>query len=358
MIVAFFVTSWAAFVFLIVAYWSGLLPQSLLRPVDIKLFGANSRRYHSEWRESLVKVTLLFSDQQLLTGIGILLAGYYEVFARNLDALDWHIVTYLAWMSSTVHLITLSLLKDRLNEHKTLRNLRLTGMLVLLALLLVALAPSVSLYFVNSYNFKPGEGYNSPGYTGIGTGAAIPTKCFYGYGYGELWQPYRGVSRNTIYGIEGQSVSYSSSSSYVAVPAIVAYITLILSYIWKVTQLFDTSLNWFRRNVRYLPEARLERAAKRILMKESTSWYNHCMYLLTKSAYLTFCVIADVLESFGTTNLVLFFTLTWGTLQVVLPRTWLIQATNIDETFSFGQILPLMLLLQPVAAIVAHYVGK
>lgn len=357
MIVAFFVTAWAAFIFLIIAYWTGLLPQSLLRPIDKIMFKANSRRCHSEWKETLDHVTLLFSDQQLLTGIGILLAGYYEVFANDLDALHWHTVTYLAWMSSTVHLITLSLLKDRLRENKILRNLRLAGMLVLLALLIAALAPSVSLFFVNTPDMLPAAHYiPSRSHRNVTDGTAVPTKCFYGFGYGDNWHPYNDFRFRTAYGYV--NLRSMDTESYVPLPAIISYTTLIGSYIWKLTQLFDQSLSWFRRAIRYMPEAKLELAARRALTRhERPTGWDLCLYFVIKVAYLAFCVIADVLDSFAATNLVLFFTLTWGTLQVALPRIWLIQRTDVVETLSFGQILPLLLLLQPVAAVVAHFAG-
>ena len=354
-IVAFFVTAWAAFIFLIIAYWTGLLPQQLLRPLDNKLFKANSRRCRSEWKQTLDHVTLLFSDQQLLTGIGILLAGYYEVFARDLDALHWHTVTYLAWMSSTVHLITLSLLKDRLHEHKMLRDLRLAGMLLLLALLIPALAPSVSPLWVNTPAMLPHSSLgSSTAY--FHTGPAVPTRCFYGFGYGDDWHPYKDFRFREAYFRYIRSAG--SFEGYVALPAIISYTTLICSYIWKLTQLFDQSLSWFRRMIRYMPEAKLELAAKRVLLRhEKSTWNDLCIYFVIKLGYLAFCLLADILDSFAMTNLVLFFTLTWGTLQVSLPHAWLIQTTRTEESLSFGQILPLLLLLQPVVAVLAHFAG-
>ncbi|USW52867.1 hypothetical protein Slin15195_G061860 [Septoria linicola] len=63
----------------------------------------------------------------------------------------------------------------------------------------------------------------------------------------------------------------------------------------------------------------------------------------------------DVLESFSTTNLVLLFALTWGTVQIIIPRAWLVMDIQSAEKLTFGQVLPLLLLLQPVLAIIAHY---
>lgn len=148
-VLAFLVTAWVALAFLTVAYGAGLLPPSLLSPVDATLFRGNSRRCESHWKKTLDKVTLLFSDQQLITGSGAMIAGFYEVFANELDALHWHTVTYLAWMSSTVHLLTLSLLKDRPSQNLVPRNRRLIGMLILLSMLVVALAPSASRVWIN-----------------------------------------------------------------------------------------------------------------------------------------------------------------------------------------------------------------
>ena len=107
-----------------------------------------------------------------------------------------------------------------------------------------------------------------------------------------------------------------------------------------------------------MPEAKLELTAKRVLLRhEKSTWYDLCLYFVIKLGYLAFCLLADILDSFAMTNLVLFFTLTWGTLQVSLPHAWLIQTTHNEESLSFGQILPLLLLLQPVVAVLAHFAG-
>ena len=93
---------------------------------------------------------LVFLNQQLTTGLAAVLAGYYEVLKLDLDILHWHNVTYLAWLSSTIHLVSLSPIRDHLNDNHTLRNIRLAGMSTLLVLTAVALVPTITTEFAHA----------------------------------------------------------------------------------------------------------------------------------------------------------------------------------------------------------------
>lgn len=146
-IIAFLVTAWASFIFLAGAYCSGYLPQEHIKRVDVALFRAHSKRCNEKWKKTLDKVMLAFSDQQLVTGLAIILAGFLEALNNDLDVYHWHMVIYLAWMSSTVHLTALSFLKDWLSRRTLLRNLRAFGMVVLFAFLAMAM------YVQGDWNF-------------------------------------------------------------------------------------------------------------------------------------------------------------------------------------------------------------
>lgn len=123
------------------AYSGGFLPGHFSRRIDRVILHANSRDEGSRWREVIEGVTLSLSDQQLVTGIAILIAGYSEMLRNDLDVYHWQMIVYLAWLSSSVHIASLTLLKDVLNEHPQPRNLRVAAMLVLLVLLFVAMWP-------------------------------------------------------------------------------------------------------------------------------------------------------------------------------------------------------------------------
>ena len=87
-------------------------------------------------RETLQRFMLALSDQQLVTGLAIMIAGY----ARRCSMSIYHfnIVSSLAWFSSASHLATLGALRGYFVNHTSMRNWRVTGMVVLLGLLLCA----------------------------------------------------------------------------------------------------------------------------------------------------------------------------------------------------------------------------
>jgi len=86
--------------------------------------------------KGLEKFVLAQSDLQLVTGIAILVAGFSNPCST--DMYHFEIVAALAWFSCCTHLVTLQLLKDYLRKHTIVRNLKVTVMLMLLVLLLVA----------------------------------------------------------------------------------------------------------------------------------------------------------------------------------------------------------------------------
>jgi hypothetical protein len=77
--------------------------------------------------ESLQKFILVLSDQQLVTGFAILVAGILK--SCTISWWEFQIVVSLAWFSSTTHLSTLVILWEYLQDHPEVRNWRVGGML-------------------------------------------------------------------------------------------------------------------------------------------------------------------------------------------------------------------------------------
>lgn len=100
----------------------------------------------------------MFSDQQVVTGIAILSAGYSQLRC-GLSSYHWEIVVYLAWFSSVTHLTTLTVLCQYFRDNPLIRNWRAAFMLATVALLGVALLPTA--------NFVWGR---TPG---------VPAQCFF-----------------------------------------------------------------------------------------------------------------------------------------------------------------------------------
>lgn len=317
-ILVFLITAWSAFLFLVAAYFGRLLPPEHIRWVDKACIHVNSDNCEDEWKRTLDTVILTFSDQQLITGLTILIAGYTESAFHGLSAHHWQIVVFLGWMSSTVHLASLTLLRPWLNRNLLLRNLRLSGMVTLLALLAAALYPSTSKLYL----------------FGVATSLRYPVRCF----WDQSWR--------------AQAVTGGINND-----AIVSYITLFSGYIWKIAQLLDGTHHRLRRYILVPPVAKLERLARQNADPMPTKWTLRWTSLrLIIYAHVLLVVLIEVVDSFAATLLFLLTSLTWGTLQLSRTRSWATQGVlDAERTFSFGQLLPLLLLLQPIFTIVEHF---
>ena len=95
--------------------------------------GASKREF---WVPVIEKLVLSLSDQQLLTGLAVLIAAFWT--HCTISVYHFAVVNDLAWLSATVHLITLAVLRDYLLQKPVLRNWRV----VLMSTLAVLLAAS------------------------------------------------------------------------------------------------------------------------------------------------------------------------------------------------------------------------
>ena len=80
---------------------------------------------------------MALSDVQIVTGIAILISGYYSA-TRGLSGYHWKMMVRVAWFSTITHLAALSCLRTYLHEYKFKRAIRLLLMLCLAVMLIVA----------------------------------------------------------------------------------------------------------------------------------------------------------------------------------------------------------------------------
>lgn len=273
------------------------------------------------------------SDQQILTGISILTAGYAKRCTINIY--HWQVVVYLAWMSSGTHLITLSVLREYLREKSILRLSRVAGMFILFVMLFIAIVPTGS---QNYYAIISGTDYFFGYNDFLATG--LPSACFWNQEYWSGWRWNVGVS----------------------------YVFLISSYIARAAALFESSEAYFRRSIRdrllgKLEEA-LDRNVKHILDRTAhgrkASWAQKLCYHTYLATYAVTLASLELYSSFLTSMLWVLLSLVWGSLQLLIPRTELAGQGLIAEenTFGFGQIVPLMLLALPLVAAFEAYYGQ
>ena len=90
-------------------------------------------------QDGLERFLLTLSDQQLITGLAVLIAGYSKTCSMSIYY--FNVVGSLAWFSSATHLATLGGLRKYLVTHRAVRDWRVLAMAILLVMLLVAQLP-------------------------------------------------------------------------------------------------------------------------------------------------------------------------------------------------------------------------
>lgn len=65
----------------------------------------------------LLQIVMAMSDQQLVTGLAIVISGYARLQC-GISFYHWKLITMLAWFSSVVHLATLLFLQDYLQRNR------------------------------------------------------------------------------------------------------------------------------------------------------------------------------------------------------------------------------------------------
>lgn len=307
-LMAFFATAGSIIVLALTAYTGGFLPGHFLHRIDRRVVYANNRNEHSKWRRVLEGVMLSLSDQQLVTGLAILVAGYYEMLSSSaLSLYHWQIVVYLAWMSSSVHIASLTLLRDVLNQKPMLRNLRVAGMLILLVLLVLALWPTRS----STY----------PAFVLAKCLWTIPTKEF-----NPEW--------------------------------ILTLVMLLIAYLWKLTQLFASSRGWIREWTVAIPEASLENSMRQIIRSRRSVWLRSPAYICLRITYISFVAYVELVECFAASVVYLCLAFPYGVSIILRTRTIIPHHVLASESrLTFGQLVPLFLLCLPILLLVELSLG-
>lgn len=113
---------------------------------SIMLFGRHSKPHREltrRQREEVVKRFILtLSDQQLATGLAILIAAVAN--QCTLSVWEFQLAFALAWFSSTTHMATLDCLQEYFLQHGAVRNWRVFGMIAVLILLMYSVVMSMA----------------------------------------------------------------------------------------------------------------------------------------------------------------------------------------------------------------------
>ncbi|KAI7269241.1 hypothetical protein KC343_g7339 [Hortaea werneckii] len=238
-VLAFLITAYGTFVAILAAYVCGMVEPELLSLADVKAMRITSRtERHPRIHRTLRQTIIVLSDQQIVTGIAIMTAGFVGLRSGQISVFHYQIVLYLAWLSSSVQLSALTLLRPFLNRHSGVKVWRLTGMVALIIMLIVGLVPTVS-YDWGIINLMDPEN-SSIGSNDL-TGWGIPASCFWAKTYAD------GVNND----------------------APIGYILLVVSYVWKIGDVFGSGRALYNSRIR----TPLENAVESLLTVPARRYY-------------------------------------------------------------------------------------
>lgn len=181
--------------------------------------------YSKRWSEAFQSAVLLYSDQQSLTGMAVLVSGFSQL-GCSLPTYHWQLTFDLAWFLSITHLTTLTCLRHYLQKRPSLRAWRLLCM----AMTAVMLATSLG----------------STGFIDVNTNPSFPALC--------LFRPkdFRSSVVNGSY--DGWYIGVTLSF-------------LVISYLTRIMQLFpgttDIVYDYFRVKPRGKVQTRLDAVKSR-----------------------------------------------------------------------------------------------
>lgn len=313
---------------------------------------------------------LNFCDLQIITGIGILVSGFYCI--QDISAYHWQIIVYLAWFASITHITTLTFLRDYLNSRKDLqeRNLRIFTMLVFLILLLVAEFPTG---FFNWPNKDAPEAQVA--------NASSYAKCFFDIEVARQRYMARGdyCYTDSCEWYHTPRARFQDTTAFQGM--IVSVILLVFNFGSRVVK-FSMTLssifnhkvrasisNWFRYSI-ILRSVYPKRA------RTSPHWpENKRAYIITRPLMALF-LLARLYLDLGTSTLAevstrsidvtkckqltfliqvywLIVSTIWGSLHLFMAKN----SRKVDDgSITFGQVLPVVLLIAPLLPMVVALV--
>ncbi|KAI4266828.1 MAG: hypothetical protein L6R38_008522 [Xanthoria sp. 2 TBL-2021] len=144
-LIGFLTTAWVTLLLVTVYFLMGCVEKKLLNEIDrmvlTKISPRKRVRSVQHLELTLRRIVLMFSDQQVVTGIALLAGGYAQL-SSGIDSYHRQMLVYLAWFSSLTHLTTLTVLRQYFQENHNARLWRSVLMLITVILLGAALLPT------------------------------------------------------------------------------------------------------------------------------------------------------------------------------------------------------------------------
>lgn len=281
------------------------------------LFFVDTPQRRKKWNDALVHITLGLSDQQLVTGLAVLVVGFTN--HCSIASRHFWVVFDLAWFSAVTHLASLPALTVYLREHPRWRDLRVMLMLMNYAMLVAAAVLTFGNYDPKSHD--------------------CPVQCAFD--------------------------RYNKPSFPVSQTHVAQMVFLALGFIWALVQLFTPDGAWAARHdiiVKYttwgddaealaklIEEEQNDLTDSIVSMPQRKFWQvasrthkkykDNKFYIVVSTTFLFFWAPPAALKW-----MVLMGMWGMGVSRLLSDRQWAVDSEN---QWSFGQTLPLLLLVLP-----------
>ncbi|KAH9868865.1 hypothetical protein J1614_007940 [Plenodomus biglobosus] len=288
---------------------------------------------------AMEKSVLILSDLNLVTGLGLLIAAYSQVRC-GISAYHWQIMVFEAWFASFSFVSAMTFLDGYLQANRNMRIIRVVSICILGTLLIVALLPTGSKTWLNQYPHD-GEGFYP----------SLSTACF----FKEL----------TMERFRHRSPKLWSMAFSIAV--------VVVSYVHCIFRLFEPTAGTPRKYIRQWPGTKVKHALYFLERKSASqslaAYLWHVLYLIMYSMFIPARAFYDIAESMLLEIIWLTFAMAWGTIKIWTTRysaTFNYDGRNLTENhevleenvWSFGQTLPLVLLLLPILSMAQAYLDN
>lgn len=143
------------------------------------------------------------------------------------------------------------------------------------------------------------------------------------------------------------------------------FLILFISYAWKVGGLFDgvcsTYQKWIRHPIQWGFERLLTLTARRYVSAQGRSNAQQFGWLLLHrivvAIWIPYFAVFETLASFSTAIWIACLGLVFGTIQIAVPRKQNQPLLGANENvWAFGQLVPLILLIQPFSVVWEHLI--
>ncbi|KAL4804302.1 hypothetical protein BDV18DRAFT_29639 [Aspergillus unguis] len=320
-LVGFLATAWATF-FILLFHYVAVPFEASSSPLDSSLRRSLQRILRwiptGTMDKPLRTVVLAMSDQQLVTGIAILVSGFSQI-PCGLSLYHWQIITTLTWFSTTTHFATLPFVQQYLRRNKVLLYFRVVLMFTLAIMLAVALIPKADNYPFDSL--------------------ARPAKCV-------MDKPDLGFN------INGEGVQILLSE-----------LILLGALLVRLLRMFPTSRGI---SAQALQQVRVKGQKLIIWSCERLERCSRSVGLLTAmplvfalASIISVQAFVDFLRSGAFELFWLFFSLIWGTIRLFAVRMSLPDDNKVleEDAWGFGQFVPVLLLFIPVLLVAEGWSG-